>query len=115
MPIMSDDEVRALAAQVKQQRIEIDALKKIIGALIMEADLGDTGMKGGLDPWMPKDEVNFLNGSELSDAGFVEKGALLLKSKQPAFLLPLKFFDLFAHEAVMINGSQNPSDNNAGN
>lgn len=122
---MSDDEVRALAAEVKQQRVEINALKKIIGALIMQADLGgenvdpSTGvktieMKNGFKLYEHKGEINLLDGEDLSDAGFIEKDALLFRSKQPAFLLPEEFFDLFAREAVMINKSQNPSDNNAG-
>ncbi|KAG5821592.1 hypothetical protein H9Q74_000049 [Fusarium xylarioides] len=140
MPILSDDEVRALAAEVKNQRvkidtlekqskhqrIEIDALKKIIGALIMEADVGGEnvdqrtgiithgdGNKDGVKLCVGKDEINLFIDDELSEAGFVEKGALLLRSKQPAFLLPEKFFDLFSMAAIEISESLNPSEDSA--
>ncbi|KAF5534713.1 hypothetical protein FPHYL_13374 [Fusarium phyllophilum] len=118
--------IDALEKQSKHHRVEIDALKKIIGALIMEADLGgenvdqstgiityDDGNNGGVKFCVPKDYINLFIDDELSVAGFVEKGALLLRSKQPAFLLPEKFFDLFSMAAIEISESLNPSDDSA--
>ncbi|EXA38198.1 hypothetical protein FOVG_10166 [Fusarium oxysporum f. sp. pisi HDV247] len=42
MPILSDDEVRVLATEVKKQRIEIDALKNIISVPFISAAALDT-------------------------------------------------------------------------
>ncbi|KAF4944719.1 hypothetical protein FGADI_12494 [Fusarium gaditjirri] len=132
MPILSDEEVRALVAQVKKQQTEIDVLKRLFGRLIMEAGLSEDhyiGIDGQMVsiPMEQPDKghamkahytaglLNMMGNEDHVNSGFLAEGDALFNSERPAFLLPEDFFELFGAGARKIGNNITPPPAQTGN